>query len=127
MRKTATASWLRLERKDQPAIWIEHEIPTDFYGSRSQAITAAEGNQAARSQERDPTQRARLDCALRSAEGRVLKNAGRKPGLDHNENWVIATPMNRHRSERGDPSSGKIRREIAARMAHTYLPSKGDR
>ena len=69
------------ERIDQ-RFWIEQDgTYADFYGSRSQAVSAAEGaikQIGLKGADKLTPERQGTDCALRAAEGGILGDAGRR-------------------------------------------------
>ena len=91
-----------LKERINQRFWIERDDTYgDFYGSRSQAISAAEGaiKQIGLKSTAPDAEGQGLDRALRSAEDAVLEHAGGKQGLDHQQELGDRhADGNRHRS-----------------------------
>jgi hypothetical protein len=111
-RKLATELKDRINQR----FWIEHDATYgDFYGSRAQAITAAEGAIKQIGLERaDLTQREKdLIAHYEALKAEFLRMPEGNRAWLTNKNWVIATPMETGIAprERAIPLLEKIRRE----------------
>jgi len=107
----------RLKERINRKFWIPAEGSyADFYGSRAQAISAAEGA-IKQIQLKDPKEMTRRDTLLIDSYAQLKSRFAAMPDTSRgwltNKNWVIATPMEAGGGPRapGVPFLGKNRKE----------------